>query len=167
MANELQGQDDSRSGIKRAVGSAVVAWDVSGPSRFVRLAFRPLGHLGSRPRVRLRLLHGYSFCKWRSGADEYKDLAESIPSLSDREKGVLLIVYSMGDAWAHGDMLGPASSLLANGYLARTYSGGLRGECYVMPGALREEIARRPLCQKALNDAEAIVLSWGYSVSKR
>lgn len=110
---------------------------------------------------------GYSFCKWRSGADEYKDLAESIPSLSDREKGVLLIVYSMGDAWAHGDMLGPASSLLANGYLARTYSGGLRGECYVMPGALREEIARRPLCQKALNDAEAIVLSWGYSVSKR
>lgn len=110
---------------------------------------------------------GYSFCKWRSGADAYKNLAKSIPSLSERERGILLIAYSMGDVWAHDDMMGPASSLLANGYLAMTYSGDLRGECYVMPGALRDEITKRSLCRKALNDAEPIVLSWGYTTSRR
>ena len=110
---------------------------------------------------------GYSFCKWMSGADAYRKLAKAIPSLSERERGILLIAYSMGDVWAHDDMLGPASSLLANGYLARTYSGGLRGECFVMPGALREEIAKRRICQKAMNDAEPTVLSWGYTTSRR
>lgn len=110
---------------------------------------------------------GHSFCKWMSGSDAYKKLAKSIPSLSERERGILLIAYSMGDVWAHDDMMGPASSLLANGYLAMTYSGSLRGECYVMPGSLREEIAKRPSCQKALNDAEAVVLSWGYTTSRR
>lgn len=110
---------------------------------------------------------GHSFCKWMSGSDAYRKLAKSIPSLSERERGILLIAYSMGDVWAQDDMMGPASSLLANGYLAMTYSGGLRGECYVMPGSLREEIAKRPSCQKALNDAEAVVLSWGYTTSRR
>lgn len=110
---------------------------------------------------------GYSFCKWMGGADAFRALAKAIPSLSERERGVLLVAYSMGDVWAHDDMLGPASSLLANGYLARTYSGGLRGECYVMPSELRKEIARMPLSQKALNDAEGTVLSWGYETSRR
>lgn len=109
---------------------------------------------------------GYSFCKWRSGADAYRELAKSIPSLSERERAVLLVAYSMGDVWANYDMVGPASSLLANGYLSMTYSGGMRGECYVMPGALRKEIARSPHCIRALNDAEGVVLSWGYTTSR-
>lgn len=113
------------------------------------------------------LFTGYHLKAWRAGSDAYRHLARSVPSLSERERAVLLIAYSMGDVWAVGDMVGPASSLLAGGYLSLTYSGGSKGECYVMPHELRSEIAKRGDLKKALSDAERIVVQWGFTKSSR
>ena len=89
-----------------------------------------------------------------------KKLAKAIPSLSRPERAVLLLAYSCGEVWAGVETAGPASSLLANGYLALTYSGGVRGDCYILPADLRKEISGRRPALEALKEAEPLVLSW-------
>lgn len=110
---------------------------------------------------------GYSFCKWKSGADAYRELTRNVPSLSERERAVLLVAYSMGDVWARDDMVGVAASLLANGYLHLTHSGGLRGDCYVMPSELRKELRGNRRAVEAMNAASGVLGSWGYKTSPR
>lgn len=99
-----------------------------------------------------------------SGADAWKSLAMDVPSLSERERAVLLIAYNMGDVWAKDDMASAAASLYANGYLRLIYSGGLSGECYSMPKELRKEIKGNSKAIKAMNEAIGIIKLWGGEV---
>lgn len=102
---------------------------------------------------------GYHLKAWRNGADRYRTLARRVPSLSAPERAILLIACGDGAVWAGSGMEGPASSLCANGYLVATYSGGLNGECYAIPGELREAIANRKDAMEALNEVEGMAHS--------
>ena len=96
----------------------------------------------------------------KANRSSYRKIASCIPSLSPRERAALLIAYESSDVWARGDIAGPVSSLFANGYLTRTYTGGCRGDCFVMPTELRSEIANNSEYLKSLTEASEIAQRW-------
>ena len=95
-------------------------------------------------------------------AKRRRQLVTAIPSLSIPERAILLIAASMGDVWATDEMKGPASSLMSSGYLTATYTGGLKGDCYVIDAKLKAEIEKSNAAVKALQEARDYPTRWGY-----
>ena len=95
-------------------------------------------------------------------AKRRKQLVAAIPSLSIPERAILLIVASMGDVWATDEMMGPASSLMNSGYITATYTGGIKGDCYVMDARMKAAIEKNDAAVEAMQEAKDYPARWGY-----
>lgn len=121
----------------------------------------------------LAAMVGFSIGRFSSGhgrraaRKEMRRAVARIPMMSEPERAILLIALSTGEVWARDDMVGPASSLNASGYLSVTYSGGLRGTCYVLPTEIRESIRRDRAAMDSINSASGYVSRWGYVASRK
>ena len=98
-------------------------------------------------------------------AKRRRQLVAAIPSLSIPERAILLIVASMGDVWATDEMMGPASSLMNSGYITATYTGGVKGDCFVMDAKVKAAREKNDTAVEAIQEARDYPVRWGYQRS--